>query len=63
MWRPSGISLGFPSFVVINDGEELGRLVNKNRKTKDEIAGFFATSRRVGDCYVYTIISKHLSRN
>ena len=31
---------GIPSFVVINDGEELGRLVNKNRKTKDEIAGF-----------------------
>ena len=31
---------GIPSFVVVNDGEELGRLVNKNRKTKDEIAGF-----------------------
>ncbi|MDT2674780.1 thioredoxin family protein [Enterococcus dongliensis] len=31
---------GIPSFVVLNDGEELGRLVNKNRKTKNEIAEF-----------------------
>ncbi|MDT2759864.1 thioredoxin family protein [Enterococcus xiangfangensis] len=31
---------GIPSFVVVNDGEELGRLVNKNRKTKNEIADF-----------------------
>ncbi|WP_407855027.1 thioredoxin family protein [Enterococcus hailinensis] len=31
---------GIPSFVVVDDGKELGRLVNKNRKTKDEIAGF-----------------------
>ncbi|MGX7352031.1 thioredoxin [Enterococcus canis] len=31
---------GIPSFVVIKDGEELGRLVNKNRKTKEEIMDF-----------------------
>ncbi|WP_347298822.1 thioredoxin family protein [Candidatus Enterococcus ferrettii] len=31
---------GIPSFVVTNDGEELGRLVNKNRKTKEEIVDF-----------------------
>lgn len=31
---------GIPSFVVIDNGEELGRLVNKNRKTKTEISDF-----------------------
>lgn len=31
---------GIPSFVVIKDGEEQGRLVNKNRKTKAEISEF-----------------------
>ncbi|KAF1301944.1 thioredoxin family protein [Enterococcus saccharolyticus] len=31
---------GIPSFVVINDGKEVGRFVNKNRKTKEEIAAF-----------------------
>lgn len=31
---------GIPSFVVIEDGTELGRLVNKDRKTKEEIAAF-----------------------
>lgn len=31
---------GIPSFVVIKDGKELGRLVNKERKTKEEIATF-----------------------
>lgn len=31
---------GIPSFVVIKDGKELGRLVNKNRKTKEEIETF-----------------------
>ncbi|MEQ7275647.1 thioredoxin family protein [Enterococcus thailandicus] len=31
---------GIPSFVVIEDGKELGRLVNKNRKTKQEIEDF-----------------------
>lgn len=31
---------GIPSFVVIEDGKELGRLVNKDRKTKAEIETF-----------------------
>ena len=31
---------GITSFIVIKDGEEVGRLVNKNRKTKEEIAAF-----------------------
>lgn len=31
---------GIPSFIAIKDGEELGRLVNKNRKTKEEIQSF-----------------------
>jgi thiol-disulfide isomerase/thioredoxin len=31
---------GIPSFVVIQNGKELGRLVNKDRKTKQEIADF-----------------------
>lgn len=31
---------GIPSFVVIKDGQEQGRLVNKNRKTKEEIETF-----------------------
>lgn len=32
--------LGIPSFVVIEDGKETGRLVNKLRKTKEEINNF-----------------------
>jgi thiol-disulfide isomerase/thioredoxin len=31
---------GIPSFVVLEDGKEVGRLVNKNRKTKEEITTF-----------------------
>ncbi|SJZ71999.1 Thiol-disulfide isomerase or thioredoxin [Pilibacter termitis] len=31
---------GIPSFVVTTNGHELGRLVNKNRKTKEEITTF-----------------------
>lgn len=31
---------GIPSFVVTDHGKELGRLVNKDRKTKEEITGF-----------------------
>ncbi|GLB46741.1 thiol reductase thioredoxin [Philodulcilactobacillus myokoensis] len=31
---------GIPSFVVFNNGKEIGRLVNKDRKTKDEIEKF-----------------------
>ena len=31
---------GIPSFVVYQDGKEIGRLVNKDRKTKDEVEKF-----------------------
>lgn len=31
---------GIPSFVAFNKGTETGRLVSKDRKTKDEIQGF-----------------------
>lgn len=31
---------GIPSFIVAEDGKEIGRLVNKNRKTKTEITDF-----------------------
>lgn len=34
---------GIPSFVVIEDGKELGRLVNKDRKTKEEVETFLAS--------------------
>ena len=37
---------GIPSFVVIDDGKELGRLVNKNRKTKAEIDAFLKSIGR-----------------
>ncbi|MFC3931700.1 thioredoxin family protein [Streptococcus dentapri] len=33
---------GIPSFVVLENGREIGRLVNKRRKTKDEINQFLA---------------------
>ena len=32
--------MGIPSFIVLEDGQELGRLVNKLRKTKTEIVEF-----------------------
>lgn len=31
---------GIPSFVVLKDGQEIGRFVDKNRKTKAEITNF-----------------------
>ncbi|OFI48178.1 thiol reductase thioredoxin [Floricoccus tropicus] len=34
--------MGIPSFVVTEDGKETGRLVNKLRKTKNEINEFLA---------------------
>lgn len=33
---------GIPSFVVIENGKELGRFVDKNRKSKAEINSFLA---------------------
>lgn len=32
--------LGIPSFIVLKDGREIGRFVNRNRKTKAEITDF-----------------------
>ncbi|KRN03909.1 thioredoxin family protein [Holzapfeliella floricola] len=34
--------MGIPSFVVFRDGQEIGRLVNKNRKTKEEVISFLS---------------------
>jgi thiol-disulfide isomerase/thioredoxin len=31
---------GIPSFVVFKDGQELGRFVSKDRKTKEEVEEF-----------------------
>lgn len=33
---------GIPSFVVLENGKEIGRLVNKDRKTKEEVNSFLA---------------------
>ena len=33
---------GIPSFIVLENGRELARLVNKKRKTKEEIISFLA---------------------
>lgn len=33
---------GIPSFIVTNNGEELGRFVNKDRKTKEQIEEFIS---------------------
>lgn len=33
---------GIPSFLVIDNGREIGRFVSKNRKTKEEIISFLA---------------------
>lgn len=32
--------MGIPSFIVYHDGQEVGRLVNKERKTKEEVETF-----------------------
>lgn len=34
---------GIPSFIVFENGQEIGRLVSKNRKTKEEIEAFLKT--------------------
>lgn len=34
---------GIPSFIIYKDGKEIGRLVNKNRKTKEEVEEFLST--------------------
>lgn len=35
--------MGIPSFIVYHDGHEVGRLVNKDRKTKEEVESFLNT--------------------
>ncbi|MGR3741589.1 thioredoxin family protein [Companilactobacillus sp. DQM5] len=35
--------MGIPSFVAFDNGEEIGRLVNKDRKTKEEVEAFIDT--------------------
>lgn len=32
--------MGIPSFIAIEDGKEIGRFVNKDRKTKKEVEAF-----------------------
>lgn len=32
--------MGIPSYVAYNDGEEIGRFVNKDRKTKAQVEAF-----------------------
>lgn len=32
--------MGIPSFIAFKDGKEVGRLVNKSRKTKDDVDSF-----------------------
>lgn len=39
--------LGIPSFVAFSDGRELVRLVNKMRKSREEIEGFLNTALEV----------------
>lgn len=34
--------LGIPSLVVLENGQEIGRFVDKNRKTKEEIMNFLS---------------------
>lgn len=31
---------GIPSFIVLKDGQELGRYVNKDKKTKEQVLDF-----------------------
>ena len=37
--------MGIPSYVVIEEGKETARLVNKLRKTKEEVNSFLATAK------------------
>ncbi|MBP0726374.1 thioredoxin family protein [Bacillus sp. RG28] len=37
---------GIPSFVAFNKGEEIGRYVNKDRKTKEQVEEFLEGLRR-----------------
>ncbi|UQS83348.1 thioredoxin family protein [Bombilactobacillus thymidiniphilus] len=35
--------MGIPSFVAFENGKEIGRLVNKERKTKEQVENFIAS--------------------
>lgn len=35
--------MGIPSFVVYQDGQEIGRFVNKDRKTKEQVERFLTS--------------------
>lgn len=35
--------LGIPSFIAFDNGEEIGRFVNKKRKTKQEVENFLGS--------------------
>ena len=39
---------GIPSLVVLEKGQEIGRLVNRDRKTKGQINEFLASMREKG---------------
>ena len=39
---------GIPSLVVLEKGQEIGRLVNRDRKTKGQINEFLASIREKG---------------
>ena len=39
---------GIPSLVVLEKGQEIGRLVNRERKTKGQINEFLASKREKG---------------
>ncbi|WP_099975003.1 thioredoxin family protein [Lactobacillus terrae] len=36
--------MGIPSFIVVEDANEIGRLVNKDRKTKEEVENFISST-------------------
>jgi thiol-disulfide isomerase/thioredoxin len=36
---------GIPSFVIFNNGDEVGRFVNKDRKTREQIEAFLNEHR------------------
>lgn len=35
--------MGIPSFIAFEDGKEIGRFVNKDRKTKQQVEDFIAS--------------------
>ncbi len=35
--------MGIPSFIAFEDGKEIGRFVNKDRKTKQQVEDFISS--------------------